>query len=149
MSPAELNHILNALSNKDITHTHPRPDCVDTHHPGAYYPPVRTICVFWYNHWYLRTIHRCVLYPAKYGNICFQTKKLMCCNKDHAQLFLKSWWMYSNFVDRTYNLIYEIVLTHVTCVRQNLNRTSSASLLLQIKFHDATWCAMAPEIDIL
>ena len=66
MSPAELNHILNALSNKDIRHT-PQTDCVDTHHPGAYYPKVRTICVFWYNYCYLRTIHRCVLYPAKYG----------------------------------------------------------------------------------
>ena len=70
MSPAELNHILNALSNKDIPHTHPR-QTVDTHHPGAYYPPVRTICVFWYNYWYLRTIHRCVLYPEKYGSNFF------------------------------------------------------------------------------
>ena len=82
-------------------------------------------------------------------NICLQIKKLKCCNKHHAQLLLKSCLMYSNIVYRTYNSIYEKVLTHVTCVRRNLNRNSSTPLLLKIQSHGATRCAMAPEIDIL
>ena len=59
----------------------PHTTCIDTHHPGAYpnvyYPPVGTIknlltflgtiFVFWYNSWHVRSIHRCVLYPAKYS----------------------------------------------------------------------------------
>ena len=42
-----LKHILNALSNKDIPHIPPPPTtCIDTHNPGAYYPPVRTTYLF-------------------------------------------------------------------------------------------------------
>ena len=58
MQPAELNHILNALSNKDISHT-PQTDFIDTHHPVAIHRCVLSV-------FFGTNIGTCVLYTGAY-----------------------------------------------------------------------------------